>query len=79
MTYEEYLRDVKKGSVTDLGNSPVTPLLLMLQGQWKEVSNRFMAMPSARCQEGTRHRSGQQPGHAAASDASGKVENTDSL
>lgn len=28
MTYEEYLRDVKKGIVTDLGNSPVTPLLL---------------------------------------------------
>ena len=24
MTYEEYLRDVKKGIVTDLGNSPVT-------------------------------------------------------
>ena len=23
MTYEEYLRDVKKGIVTDLGNSPV--------------------------------------------------------
>ena len=35
MTYEEYLRDVKKGIVTDLGNSPVTPLLLMLQGNWK--------------------------------------------
>ena len=35
MTYEEYLRDVKKGIVTDLGNSPVTPLLLMLQGKWK--------------------------------------------
>ena len=33
MTYEEYLRDVKKGIVTDLGNSPVTPLLLMLQGK----------------------------------------------
>lgn len=32
MTYEEYLRDVKKGIVTDLGNSPVT---LMLQGKWK--------------------------------------------
>ena len=30
MTYEEYLRDVKKGIVTDLGNSPVTPLLLIL-------------------------------------------------
>ena len=35
MTYEEYLRDVKKGIVTDLGNSPVTPLLPMLQGKWK--------------------------------------------
>ena len=35
MTYEEYLRDVKKGIVTYLGNSPVTPLLLMLQGKWK--------------------------------------------
>lgn len=35
MTYEEYLRDVKKGIVTDLGNCPVTPLLLMLQGKWK--------------------------------------------
>ena len=37
MTYEEYLRDVKKGIVTDLGNSPVTPLLLMLQGKWNEI------------------------------------------
>ena len=35
MTYEEYLRDVQKGIVTDLGNCPVTPLLLMLQGKWK--------------------------------------------
>lgn len=35
MTYEEYLRDVKKGIVTDLGNSPVTPLLLMLQESGK--------------------------------------------
>lgn len=35
MTYEEYLRDVKKGIVTDLGNCPVTPLLRMLQGKWK--------------------------------------------
>ena len=39
MTYEEYLRDVKKGIVTDLGNSPVTPLLLMLQGKWKTQIN----------------------------------------
>lgn len=35
MTYEEYLWDVKKGIVTDRGNCPVTPLLLMLQGKWK--------------------------------------------
>ena len=35
MSYEEYLRDVKKGIVTDLGNCPVTPLLVMLQGKWK--------------------------------------------
>jgi len=35
MTYEEYLRDVKKGIVTKLGNCPVTPLLQMLQGKWK--------------------------------------------
>jgi Predicted transcriptional regulators len=35
ITYEEYLQDVKKGIVTDLGNCPVTPLLLMLQGKWK--------------------------------------------
>ena len=35
MTYEEYLRDVKKGIVTDLGNSPVTPLLLMLRESGK--------------------------------------------
>ncbi|MDO4648582.1 MAG: helix-turn-helix domain-containing protein [Eubacteriales bacterium] len=34
-TYEEYLTDVKQGIVTDLGNCPVTPLLLMLQGKWK--------------------------------------------
>lgn len=35
MSYEDYLRDVKKGIVTDLGNCPVTPLLVMLQGKWK--------------------------------------------
>ena len=40
MTYEEYLRDVKKGIVTDLGNSPVTPLFLMLQGKWKTQITR---------------------------------------
>lgn len=35
MSYDEYLRDVKKGIVTDRGNCPVTPLLRMLQGKWK--------------------------------------------
>ena len=35
MSYEEYLDKVKKGIVTENGNCPVTPLLLMLQGRWK--------------------------------------------
>ena len=35
MSYEEYLVKVKEGIVTDQGNCPVTPLLLMLQGKWK--------------------------------------------
>lgn len=35
LTYEEYLDKVKKGILTDAGNCPVTPLLLMLQGKWK--------------------------------------------
>ncbi|MBP3361713.1 MAG: helix-turn-helix transcriptional regulator [Clostridia bacterium] len=35
MSYDEYLRDVKQGIVTDRGNCPVTPLLRMLQGKWK--------------------------------------------
>ena len=35
MTYEEYLRDVGTGIVTDQGRCPVTPLLVMLQGRWK--------------------------------------------
>jgi len=35
MTYEEYLVNVKKGILTENGNCPVTPLLLMLQGKWK--------------------------------------------
>lgn len=35
MTYEEYLQNVKKGIITELGNCPVTPLLIMLQGKWK--------------------------------------------
>ncbi len=35
MSYEEYLEKVKQGIVTDRGDCPVTPLLLMLQGKWK--------------------------------------------
>ena len=35
MTYEEYLREVKRGIETELGNCPVTPLLVVLQGRWK--------------------------------------------
>lgn len=33
MSYEEYLQNVKKGIVTDLGNCPVTQFLLILQGK----------------------------------------------
>ena len=35
LTYEEWTRQVKEGILTDAGNCPVTPLLLMLQGKWK--------------------------------------------
>ena len=35
MSYEEYLKKLKEGIVTENGNCPVTPLLLMLQGRWK--------------------------------------------
>ena len=35
MSYEEYLEQVKTGILTDDGNCPVTPLLIMLQGKWK--------------------------------------------
>ena len=35
MTYEEYLEKVKTGILTEDGNCPVTPLLVMLQGKWK--------------------------------------------
>ncbi len=35
MSYDEYLVKVKQGIVTEDGNCPVTPLLLMLQGRWK--------------------------------------------
>ncbi|MBQ8168237.1 helix-turn-helix transcriptional regulator [bacterium] len=36
MSYEEFLKRVKEGIVTDKGNCPVTPLLIMLQGKWKD-------------------------------------------
>ena len=35
MTYDEYLVKVKTGIVTETGSCPVTPVLLMLQGKWK--------------------------------------------
>lgn len=35
MTFEEYREKVQLGILTDAGNCPVTPLLLMLQGKWK--------------------------------------------
>ena len=35
LSYEEYRKKVKEGILTDAGNCPVTPLLLMLQGKWK--------------------------------------------
>lgn len=35
MTYEEFLQRVKQGIMTPSGNCPITPLLLMLQGKWK--------------------------------------------
>ena len=35
MTYKEYMEKVKQGILTDAGNCPVTPLLLMLRGKWK--------------------------------------------
>ena len=35
MSYEEFLRRVKTGIVTESGNCPITPLLLILQGKWK--------------------------------------------
>lgn len=35
MSYEEYLEKVKTGILTATGNCPVTPVLLMLQGKWK--------------------------------------------
>lgn len=35
MSYEEFLREVKKGIVPPSGNCPITPLLVMLQGKWR--------------------------------------------
>lgn len=35
MTYEEFLKRVRQGILTPSGNCPVTPLLIMLQGKWK--------------------------------------------
>ena len=35
MTYEEFLKNVKLGIISNKGNCPVTPLLIMLQGKWK--------------------------------------------
>ena len=35
MTYDEFLEKVHEGIVTPSGNCPITPLLLMLQGKWK--------------------------------------------
>ncbi|SPF68255.1 Helix-turn-helix, HxlR type [Propionibacterium ruminifibrarum] len=35
MSYEEYLTRVKEGVLTESGNCPVTPFLLMVQGKWK--------------------------------------------
>ena len=35
MSYEEFLQCVKTGITTESGNCPITPLLLILQGKWK--------------------------------------------
>lgn len=35
MSYEEYKTKVHEGVLTEAGDCPVTPLLLMLQGKWK--------------------------------------------
>lgn len=42
MSYEEYLEKVKEGIVTDQGNCPVTPLLVMLQG--KQASEKLVKL-----------------------------------
>ncbi len=35
MTYEEFLVKVKEGIYNEQGECPVTPVLVMLQGKWK--------------------------------------------
>ena len=35
ISYEQYLKEVKKGIVKEKANCTVTPLLLILQGKWK--------------------------------------------
>ena len=35
MSYEEFLQRVKTGITTESGNCPITPLLQILQGKWK--------------------------------------------
>jgi len=35
MSYDEFLDKVHEGIVTPSGNCPITPLLIMLQGKWK--------------------------------------------
>lgn len=35
MSYEDFLKNVKLGIISNKGNCPVTPLLIMLQGKWK--------------------------------------------
>ena len=35
MSYEEFLKQVKVDIVTPKGNCPVTPVLLLFQGKWK--------------------------------------------
>ena len=37
LSYEEFLQKLKSGIITQNGNCPVTPLLLMLQGRWKSL------------------------------------------
>ena len=36
MSYNEFLKRVKKGIVTEAGNCPVTPGLSLFQGKWTD-------------------------------------------